>query len=65
VSGYAGCSPAEHCHPTSQISLSKPAVLSVPLDGAVQATIKCTLVDPRGGTTGYYQAAFGDATITK
>ncbi|HEY3711083.1 MAG TPA: hypothetical protein VGL64_17020 [Amycolatopsis sp.] len=48
-----------------QISLSKPADLSVPLDGAVQATIKCTLVDPRGGTAGYYQAAFGDATITK
>lgn len=48
-----------------QFSLSKPADLSVPLDGAVQATIKCTLVDPRGGTTGYYQAAFGDATITK
>jgi hypothetical protein len=37
----------------------------VPLDGAVQATIKCTLIDPRGGTTGYHQAAFGDATITK
>jgi hypothetical protein len=48
-----------------QFSLSKPADLSVPLDDAVQATIKCTLIDPRGGTTGYYQAAFGDATMTK
>ncbi len=48
-----------------RISLSKPADLAVPLDGAVQATIKCTLVDPRGGTSGYYRAAFGDATITK
>lgn len=48
-----------------QFSLSKPTDLSVPLDGAVQATIKCTLIDPRGGTSGYYQAAFGDATITK
>jgi hypothetical protein len=48
-----------------RFSLSKPADLSVPLDGAVQATIKCTLIDPRGGTTGYYQAAFGDAAITK
>ncbi|HEY2063332.1 MAG TPA: hypothetical protein VGH57_33490 [Amycolatopsis sp.] len=48
-----------------QISLSKPADLAVPLNGTVQATIKCTLVDPRGGTSGYYQAAFGDATITK
>jgi hypothetical protein len=48
-----------------QFSLSKPADLSVPLDGAVQATIKCTLIDPRGGTTGYYQAAFGDAAILK
>lgn len=48
-----------------RISLSQPADLSVPLDGAVQATIKCTLIDPRGGTTGYYHAAFGDATITK
>jgi hypothetical protein len=48
-----------------QFSLSKPADLSVPLDGAVQATIKCTLIDPRGGSSGYYQAAFGDATVTK
>ncbi|HWM03958.1 MAG TPA: hypothetical protein VNP92_16605 [Actinophytocola sp.] len=47
-----------------QISLSKPADLDVPLDGATQATIKCTLIDPRGGTNGYYRAAFGDATIT-
>ena len=48
-----------------RISLSSPTDLSVPLDGTVQATIKCTLIDPRGGTSGYYQAAFGDATITK
>ncbi len=48
-----------------KISLSAPADLSVPLEGAVQATIKCTLIDPRGGTTGYYRAAFGDAVITK
>jgi hypothetical protein len=48
-----------------QISLSKPADLSVPLNNAVQATIKCTLIDPRGGSSSYYQAAFGDATIVK
>jgi hypothetical protein len=47
-----------------EISLSKPTDLSVPLDDATQATIKCTLIDPRGGTTGYYRAAFGAATIT-
>ncbi|HVV12858.1 hypothetical protein [Amycolatopsis sp.] len=47
-----------------QFSLSKPADLSVSLDGAVQVTIKCTLVNPRG-TGGYYQAAFGNAMITK
>jgi hypothetical protein len=47
-----------------ETSLSKPTDLSVPLNDATQATIKCTLIDPRGGTTGYYRAAFGDATIT-
>jgi hypothetical protein len=48
-----------------RISLGKPADLSVPLDNAVQATIKCTLIDPTGGNSGYYQAAFGDATVRK
>jgi hypothetical protein len=40
---------------------------SAPSSGGPSSStpIKCTLVDPRGGTTGYYQAAFGDATITK
>lgn len=47
-----------------EVSLSNPTDLSVPLDGATQATIKCTLIDPRGGSAGYYRAAFGDATIT-
>lgn len=46
-----------------QVSLSKPTDLVVPLEGAVQMTIKCTLIDPRGGTSGYYHVAFGDATI--
>ena len=49
----------------AEISLSKPTDLSVPLDGTTQATIKCTLIDPRGGTAGYYRAAFGDATISR
>lgn len=44
-----------------QISLSQPADLSIPLTGAVQATIKCTLIAPAG----YYRAAFGDAALSR
>lgn len=47
------------------VSLGHPADLSVPLNGAVQATISCTLIDPKGGNTAYYQVAFGNATISK
>jgi hypothetical protein len=47
------------------VSITKTVDLAVPLDGAVQVTVKCRITDSRGTNASYYQVAFGDARAVK